>query len=191
MGLPYDVLFLCSENLSYTRKIVKTAAMLWLYIILINCSFHSLVTVELYKYENLIDSSISWDGTPFVKQELYNTIDTLKDVVVTVKQSTVCDCKTIQAKIIDPKTMLVENLSTGTYFYADKSSIEYKDRRPNNGGMILSFDFGDIKTNYDGTLSYLMKGITWLPSYDLFITNSESEFYVNSIDTTFSSYVSL
>ncbi len=54
--------------------------------------------------ENLIYNSINWIGTYFIKKELYNS---LKDALVLVKQSTVCDCKIIQAKIIDPKTMLL------------------------------------------------------------------------------------
>jgi len=38
---------------------------------------------------------------------------------------------------------------------------------------------------YNRTLSYLIKGITCLTNYDLFITNSESEFCINSIKIIF------
>lgn len=122
------------------------------------------------EYENLIDDSINWNGTPFIKQELYNTIDSLKNTLVTVKQSSSCDCKIIQAKIIDPNVMLLENLDIGTYFYAEKHLIEYKNTKPNYSSITLTFDFGD--KNYNGTLSYLIKGITWLGNYDLSITDS-------------------
>ncbi|CAF0815225.1 unnamed protein product [Adineta steineri] len=126
------------------------------------------------EYENIIDGSISWNGTSFIKQELYNTDDTLKDAFVIVKQLSACDCKIIQAKIIDPQTMLLENLETGTYFYADKHSIEYKYKRPSKSGVTLAFHFHNTKTNYNGTLAYLIKGITWLPNYDLSITNFDT-----------------
>jgi hypothetical protein len=128
------------------------------------------------EYDNIIDGSISWDGTPFIKQELYNTIDTLKDAKVTVRQSTVCECNTIQAKIIDPNTMLLENLKTGAYFYADSRSIEYTSTRPSDGGTTLILEFQNQKTKFNGTFSYLMRGITWLPKYDLFLTDADSKF---------------
>ncbi|CAF3979901.1 unnamed protein product, partial [Rotaria sp. Silwood2] len=112
-----------------------------------------------------------WDGTSFVRQETYNTIESLQDAKVTVQRSTVCKCETIQAKIIDPNTMLLQNLDTGAYFYADKQSIEYTSIQPDNGGTVLVFQFESNTTEYNGTLSYLMKGITWTPNYDLFLIN--------------------
>ncbi|CAF4630630.1 unnamed protein product, partial [Rotaria sp. Silwood2] len=123
------------------------------------------------EYENIINGSISWDGTSFVRQETYNTIESLQDAKVTVQRSTVCKCETIQAKIIDPNTMLLQNLDTGAYFYADKQSIEYTSIQPDNGGTVLVFQFESNTTEYNGTLSYLMKGITWTPNYDLFLIN--------------------
>ncbi|CAF1047738.1 unnamed protein product, partial [Rotaria sordida] len=68
--------------------------------------------------------------------------------------------------------MLLQNLNTGAYFYADKLSIEYTSVRPNNGGTVLVFQFESNMTEYNGTLSYLMKGITWKPNYDLFLTDN-------------------
>jgi hypothetical protein len=47
------------------------------------------------KYENIIDGSIKWDGTSFIRQKLSNTTGTLKDALFTVKQSTVCECDAI------------------------------------------------------------------------------------------------
>jgi hypothetical protein len=133
------------------------------------------------EYANIIDGSISWDGTPFIKEEIYSTIDTLKGALVTVRISTVCECKVIQAKILDPNTMLLENIDTGTYFYADSRSIEYTSKKPNNGGIILKIEFKNKKTKYDGTLSYLISGITWSPTYDLFVTDANSKFIFLSI----------
>jgi len=66
--------------------------------------------------------------------------------------------------------MLLQNLDTGAYFYADKQSIEYTSTRPSNGGTGLSFEFNSKTTEHNGTLSYLIKGITWKPDYDLFLT---------------------
>ncbi|CAF3570483.1 unnamed protein product [Rotaria sp. Silwood1] len=126
------------------------------------------------EYANIIDGSISWDGTPFIKQELYNTIDGLKDALVIVRPSTPCKCTIIQAKIIDPETMLLYNLGTKGYFYADRGSIEYRSTRPNQGGTTLRFEFKKNDTTYTGTLSYLMRGITWLPNYDLFIKDANT-----------------
>ncbi|UJR28726.1 hypothetical protein I4U23_009955 [Adineta vaga] len=123
------------------------------------------------EYANIIDESIHWNGTRYLKQELFHTNDTLKDTLVIVKQQTTCDCKTIQAKIIDSQTMLLENLETGTYFYADKYSIEYKYKRPSHNGVTLMIYFDDTTTYYNGTLSYLIKSITWLPNYELSMTN--------------------
>jgi hypothetical protein len=100
---------------------------------------------------------------------------------VTVRISTVCECKVIQAKILDPNTMLLENIDTGTYFYADSRSIEYTSKKPNNGGIILKIEFKNKKTKYDGTLSYLISGITWSPTYDLFVTDANSKFIFLSI----------
>jgi hypothetical protein len=132
--------------------------------------------IGAYKYEftnaeygNVIDGSISWEGTPFVRQEVYSTIASLQDATVTVRRSTVCECETIQAKIIDPNSMLLQNLNTGAYFYADKQSVEYTSTRPNDGGKALMFHFNSKTTEHKGTLSYLMKGITWEPDYDLFL----------------------
>jgi len=122
------------------------------------------------EYGNIIDGSISWDGTPFLRQEVYNTIESLKDAKVTVRRSTVCECQTIQAKIVDPSSMLLENLETGAYFYADKDSVEYTSVRPNNGGTTLTLQFNK---EHKGTLSYLMRAITWAPNYDLFFTNND------------------
>jgi len=60
-------------------------------------------------------------------------------------------------------------LNTGAYFYADKQSIEYTSTRPNDDGTALMFHFNSKTTEHNGTLSYLMKGITWEPNYDLFL----------------------
>jgi hypothetical protein len=130
------------------------------------------------EYSNIIDGSITWDGTPFTRQELYNTIDTLKDAKVVVRQSSVCDCRTIDAKIIDPNTMLLENLETGAFFYADSRSIEYTTKKPSNAGTTLIFEFSNKKSKFNGTLSYLMRGISWTPNYDLFIVDDDSKFIV-------------
>ncbi|CAF2388697.1 unnamed protein product [Rotaria sp. Silwood2] len=123
-------------------------------------------------YGNVIDGSISWEGTPLARQEVYNTIQSLQDARVTVRRSTVCACDAIEAKIVDPNSMLLQNLKTGAYFYADKSSIEYTSVRPNEGSTTLSLEFQTDKTEYKGTLSYLMRGITWTPSYDLLLTGN-------------------
>ncbi|CAF1303683.1 unnamed protein product [Rotaria sordida] len=124
------------------------------------------------EYDSIIDGSISWEGTSFARQEVYNTIESLQDAKVTVRRSTVCKCETIEAKIIDPNSMLLQNLNTGAYFYADKDSIEYTSTRPNNGEKALILQFKNEKTQYTGTLSYLMTGITWKPSYDLLLTGN-------------------
>ncbi|CAF3715124.1 unnamed protein product [Rotaria sp. Silwood1] len=124
------------------------------------------------EYDNIIDGSISWEGTQFARQEVYNTIESLQGAKVTVRRSTVCKCETIEAKIIDPNSMLLQNLNTGAYFYADKDSIEYTSTRPNNGGKALILQFNNEKTQHTGTLSYLMTGITWKPSYDLLLTGN-------------------
>ncbi|CAF2403762.1 unnamed protein product [Rotaria sp. Silwood2] len=126
------------------------------------------------EYANIIDGSISWDGTPFVKQELFNTIDTLKDASVTVRLPTSCNCQSIEAKIVDPSTMLLRNLDTKGYFYADSRSIEYKSTRPDDSGTTLKFEFKKKDTSYNGTLSYLMRGISWSPNYDLFIKDVDT-----------------
>jgi len=128
------------------------------------------------EYTNIVDGSITWSGTPFIKQDIYTGINTLKGASVTVRQSSVCECKSIEAKIIDPNTMLVQNIHTGVYFYADSRSIEYKSQIPSTGETILKIEFKDNKTKYNGTLSYLTKGITWIPNYDLYVTNADSEF---------------
>lgn len=127
------------------------------------------------EYENIIDGSITWDGTPLIKQEIFNTIESLKGALVTVRQATVCECNVINAKIIDPQTMLLENLDTGAYFYADSRSIEYTSIKPSSGGTTLNIDFRTKRTKFNGTLSYLTRGISWLPTYDLFITNTHSK----------------
>ncbi|CAF4277589.1 unnamed protein product, partial [Rotaria sordida] len=31
------------------------------------------------EYDSIIDGSISWEGTPFARQEVYNTIESLQD----------------------------------------------------------------------------------------------------------------
>ncbi|CAF3349129.1 unnamed protein product [Rotaria socialis] len=121
------------------------------------------------EYANIIDGSVSWDGTPFVKQETLNTINALNDVIVTVRPSYSCTCESIQAKIVDPNTMLLKNLATNGYFYADSRSIEYVSVKPDDGGTTVRFEFKDNSTNFNGTLSYLLRSITWLPNYDLFI----------------------
>jgi len=126
------------------------------------------------EFSNVIDGTISWTGTPFVRQEIFNTIDSLKGALVNVRQSTSCDCKIIEAKIIDPNSMLLENVETGVFFYADSRSIEYKSKRPNNIGTTLTFEFKKKTTKFSGTLSYLVRGISWSPSYDLFLTNDET-----------------
>jgi len=122
------------------------------------------------EYENLIDGSINWEGTPFVRQEVYNTIESLENAKVTIRRSTACECETIEAKIIDPTSMLLQNLKTGAYFYADKQSVEYTSARPDEEGKALKFQFASKTTEYTGTLSYLMRGITWKPDYDLILT---------------------
>jgi len=122
------------------------------------------------EYGNIIDGSISFDGTPFLRQEVYSTSESLKGAKVTVRRSTVCECQTIQAEIVDPNSMLLKNLETGVYFYADKDSVEYTSTRPNNGGTTLMLQF---EKEHQGTLSYLMRGITWAPNYDLFFTNND------------------
>jgi hypothetical protein len=123
-------------------------------------------------YGNIIDGSINWDGTPFARQEVYNTIQSLQDAKVVVRQSTVCGCETIEAKIVDPNSMLLQNLKTGSYFYADKQSIEYTSTRPNDGGTTLFFQFQSQTTKHNGTLSYLVKGLSWKPTYDLSLTGN-------------------
>jgi hypothetical protein len=124
------------------------------------------------EYGNIIDGSISWDGTPFTRQEVFNTIQSLQDAKVIVRRTSVCGCDTIEAKIVDPNSMLLQNLKTGAYFYADKQSVEYTSTRPNESGTTLRFEFKDKTTQHTGTLSYLMRGITWKPDYDLLLTGN-------------------
>jgi hypothetical protein len=123
-------------------------------------------------YGNIIDGSISWEGTPFVQQEVYSTIASLQGALVTVRRSTVCGCETIEAKIVDVESMLLENLKTGAYFYADKQSVEYTSTRPSADGTTLMFQFESKTTQHNGTLSYLVKGLTWKPTYDLFLSEN-------------------
>ena len=130
------------------------------------------------EYENIIESSINWDGTPFTKQELFNKIDTLKDALVTVRQSNALGCEKIEAKIVDPNTMLLQNLETRGYFYADHHSIEYKSSRPDRNGTVLSFQF-KTNTSFEGTLSYLMRGISWSPDYNLLVKDDDSKFFID------------
>jgi len=127
------------------------------------------------EFQNIIDGSISWDGTPFARQEVYSTAQSLQDANVLVRRSTACECETIEAKIVDPASMLLQNLKTGAYFYADKQALEYTSVRPKNGGTILSFEFQDATTQHSGTLSYLMKGISWKPNYDLFLIGNNGD----------------
>lgn len=130
------------------------------------------------QYENLVKDSISWTGTPYHQQELFNSIDSLKDTFVTVKQFTPCECYTIPAKIIDPNTMLMENLHTGAYFYAERNSIVYEKKKPNQENMVLRYRFD--RKDYEGILSFLIRGITWLPNYDLSIEDSQSKVQINT-----------
>ena len=130
------------------------------------------------EYENIIESSINWNGTPFTKQELYNKIDTLKNALVTIRHSNLLGYETIEAKIIDPNTMLLQNLETRGYFYADHHSIEYKSCRPDTDGTVLRFQFKK-NTRYEGILSYLMKGISWSPDYNLLIEDADSKFFID------------
>lgn len=132
-----------------------------------------------YKYEfsnneygNIIDGSISWEGTPFVRQEVYNTIESLQDAKVIVRQSSKCDCETVEAKIVDPNSMLLQNLKTGSYFYGDKKSIEYVSTRPDDSKTELMFQFASQTTEHNGTLAYIVTGITWNPNYDLLLTGN-------------------
>ena len=127
------------------------------------------------EYGNIIDGSITWDGTPFRRQEIFNTVDSLKDASVIVKQASACECNTINAKIVDPNSMLLMNVDTGSHFYADTRSIEYVSQRPSNGGTTLTFEFGNEDTAFNGTLSYLVRGISWVPTYDLFLTDGDSK----------------
>jgi hypothetical protein len=127
------------------------------------------------EYNNIIDGSISWDGTQFVRQELSSTVDSLKGAKVIVDQSSVCRCKKINATIVDPASMLLQNVETGSYFYADAQSIEYTSRRPGTGGYDLKIQFANQNETYNGSLSYFINGITWAPNYDLFLTNSNGK----------------
>lgn len=126
-------------------------------------------------YGNLIDGSINWQGTPFVRQEIYNTIQSLQDAQVTVRRTSTCGCEKIQAKIVDADSMLLQNLDTGAYFYADKESIEYSTIRPSEGQTTLSVEFESDLAARQGTLSYLMRGITWTPSYELLLTGKNGK----------------
>ncbi|CAF1510281.1 unnamed protein product, partial [Rotaria sordida] len=123
-------------------------------------------------YGNVIVGSISWDGTPFTRLEIYNTIQSLQDAKVIVRRTTKCSCENIEAKIVDPSSMLLQNLKTGAYFYADKESIEYILVRPSEGTTTVSIQFQTDKTKRKGILSYLTRGITWAPSYDLLLTDN-------------------
>jgi len=99
----------------------------------------------------------------------------LENAQVIFRRSSACGCETIEAKIIDANSMLLQNLKTGAYFYADKQSIEYTQTRPDNGGKILNLEFGSQSKEFSGKLSYLIKGISWKPDYDLrFTSNNES-----------------
>lgn len=124
-------------------------------------------------FANIIDGSVSWDGTPLLRQEIYNTIESLKGAHVNVRLATACECQTIEAQIVDPNGLLLENLETGTYFYADPRSIEYISVKPNNGGTTLTIEFSNPEDKYCGTLSYLMRSIAWVPSYDLFVNGDD------------------
>jgi len=71
--------------------------------------------------------------------------------------------------------MLLQNLKTGAYFYADKQSLEYTSVRPSNGGTTVSFEFPSTSTDNSGTLSYLMTGISWNPNYDLYLMGNNGD----------------
>lgn len=125
------------------------------------------------EYFNIIDGSINWEGTPFVRQEVFNTVESLKGATVRVRQPTACECQTVEAKIIDPNSMLLESSESGTSFYADSRAVEYVSARPENSGTTLYVTFKDSKTNYKGTLSYLMRNVAWAPTYDVSFTGDD------------------
>ncbi|CAF1582906.1 unnamed protein product, partial [Didymodactylos carnosus] len=125
------------------------------------------------EYSNIIDGSLSWDGSPILKQEVYNSVENLKGQEVIVHRTTNCGgegrCEDIEAKIVDPNTLLLENTESGTYFYADSRNVDYKTK-PLDAGTTLSIDFVDQKPRNSGTLSYLVRSITWTPRYALSIS---------------------
>jgi len=87
--------------------------------------------------------------------------------------------KKISAKIVEPNSMLLQNLETGAYFYADKQSIEYTSSRPTTEGTTLLLQFQSQTTQHNGALSYLIQGLSWKPTYDLSIT-SNNDYKLNA-----------
>lgn len=69
------------------------------------------------EYGNIVDDTISREGTPFIRQEIYSTCETLKGAIVNVS-------KAIKVKIIDPNSMLLQDVETGAFFYANSRSID-------------------------------------------------------------------
>ncbi|CAF5076739.1 unnamed protein product [Rotaria magnacalcarata] len=133
-------------------------------------------------YVNIISGSISWIGTPFIRQELFSTSSSLKGAKVIVKESSACGCTTIKATIIDPTSMLLQNERTQSYFYADPRSIQYVSTPLNDNGYQLKIIFSNKNEAYSGILSYLTTGITWAPNYDLFLTDGASKcIYLKSL----------
>ncbi|CAF2051531.1 unnamed protein product, partial [Rotaria magnacalcarata] len=133
-------------------------------------------------YANIISGSISWIGTPFIRQELLRTMSSLKGAKVIVKGSSACGCSTIKATIIDPTSMLLQNEYTKSYFYTDPYSIQYVSTPLNDISYQLKIIFSNKNEAYSGILSYLTTGITWAPNYDLFLTDDDKwtfDAYVN------------
>ncbi|CAF1188213.1 unnamed protein product [Rotaria magnacalcarata] len=110
-------------------------------------------------YANIISGSISWIGTPFIRQELLRTMSSLKGAKVIVKGSSACGCSTIKATIIDPTSMLLQNEYTKSYFYTDPYSIQYVSTPLNDISYQLKIIFSNKNEAYSGILSYLTTGI--------------------------------
>lgn len=127
------------------------------------------------EYSNIVDDSIHWTGTEFTRQEVYNTVESLKGASVRLRRTTCCDCQIITGKIVNPNTMLVENMADHSLFYADPRTIEYVSLRPNEGGKTLQITFKDENAVYRGVLSYLTRSISWFPNYELSFTDDNSK----------------
>ena len=107
-----------------------------------------------------------------LEQDLYSSTELLRQTEVFVRLGDGEKNATVKSKIIDPYRLLVK-YDSSRYGYVSRDQIEFK-KDPQMNGMILSVRLNDT-TLSKTTMTYLTRSISWMPRYEVIITDEQGK----------------
>lgn len=126
------------------------------------------LTLPLEQYGLILPGSLTLEGVDVLTQTSQQVLNTLEGQKVLVKKGT----ELVEAEVVRANDLLLKDLKTGRYFYADPRDIEYLTL-PEQPALRVDFL---LSKGGNATLSYLTQGISWSPRYNLNLSDNGHTF---------------